>query len=165
MIVKHEVIELETPARAYFEDITDRVSVYVSKSGVKNGIVTVYSQHTSCSVLIQEESEDVTYWNTQLVLQDMLNVLENIVPTCRYEGQYLHPGPIHVGNAVKLRSEDPSWCLNTDAHLRSALIGRSETIPVVDCKLILGEFGRIYFADFDHTRARTRKAHVQILGE
>jgi len=165
MIIKHGIIVVETPARAFFEDITDRVKDKVKESYIKNGIVTVYSQHTSCSVLIQEESEDVTYWNTQLVLQDMLNIFEGIIPTCRYEGQYLHPGPVHIENAVRLRNEEKGWCLNTDAHLRSALIGRSETIPIADGYVILGEFGRVYFADFDHTRARERKVHVQIMGE
>ena len=45
------------------------------------------------------------------------------------------------------------------------MLGRSESIPIVDGELILGEFGRIYFADFDQVRARERVVHVQILGE
>jgi thiamine phosphate synthase YjbQ (UPF0047 family) len=141
------------------------VAGIVKESGVKNGMVTVFSQHTSCSVLIQEESEDVTYWNTQLILQDLLNVFEKIIPSCRYEGQYLHPGPIHIKNARELRSELPAWGLNTDGHLRSAILGRSETMPIVDGEMTLGAFGRIYFADLDQTRERDRKVRVQILGE
>ena len=165
MIVEHGALFIETPARVYFEDVTDQARELVAACGVKNGAITAYSQHTSCSILIQEESEDVTYWGTQLVLQDMVNILEAIIPTCRHEGQYLHPGPVHVANAARLRVEEPGWCLNTDAHLRSALLGRSETVPIVQGEMVLGEFGRIYFADFDHTRARTRRVHFQILGE
>lgn len=165
MINRHEIFGIHTPARAYFEDITPQIAALVEKSGLESGIVTVFSQHTSCSVLIQEESEDVTYWGTQLILQDMLNVFETLIPTCRNEGQYLHPGPIHIKNAVEQRQELPAWGLNTDGHLRSVLLGRSETIPVVEGAMTLGEFGRIYFADLDQVRQRDRTVRVHLLGE
>jgi len=97
-------------------------------------------------------------------MQDLVNVLENIIPTCRTEGQYLHPGPKHI-KAAAGRNEFPSWSLNTDAHLRSILMGRSQSIPVVDGQMELGEFGQIYFADFDQVRARERIVSVQIVGE
>ena len=54
--------------------------------------------------------------------------------------------------------------VNTDAHLRSVLLGRSVQIPVVNGGLLLGEFGRIYFADFDQVRARQRTVRVHIVG-
>jgi secondary thiamine-phosphate synthase enzyme len=165
MINKHYVFDLETVARPYFYDVTEKIQAYVKSQNIQNGIVNIYSQHTSCCVIIQEESEDVTYWNMQFLLQDTLNSLNKIIPCCEYEGQYLHPGPIHVANAMKLRGEEASWCLNTDGHIKSSILGRSETIPIADGTLILGEFGRIYFGDLDHVRARTRKVHVHILGE
>ena len=52
-----------------------------------------------------------------------------------------------------------------DGHIKSSIMGRSETIPIIDGEVTLGEFGRVYFADFDKTRARERKVTVQILGE
>lgn len=94
----------------------------------------------------------------------MVNILTKLVPTCLTEGQYLHPGPMHIEIAARERQEEPAWSLNTDAHLRSVLLGRSVQVPVVDGKLILGEFGRIYFADFDQVRARKRQVHVQVIG-
>jgi secondary thiamine-phosphate synthase enzyme len=97
-------------------------------------------------------------------MQDLVTVLEGLVPTCRTEGQYRHPGPRHI-EAGAGRGELPSWSLNTDAHLRSVLLGRSQTVPVVDGAMVLGEFGRIYFADFDQVRARERTVRVQIIGE
>ena len=165
MIIRHHILELNTEMYPYFVDVTEDVLKAVGESGVKNGIVTVYSQHTSCSVLIQEESEDVTYKNIQYILQDMLNVFDKIIPPCSYEGQYLHPGPIHIKNAMELRNEKAEWGLNTDGHLRSCFLGRSETIPIVDGEVILGEFGRIYFADLDRTRCRKRNVRIQIMGE
>ena len=164
-MVYHEEFTVDSGFRVSFFDVTDRVREIVEKSGIKEGLVNVYSQHTSCSVFIQEDSEDVTYWNTPLVLQDMLNVLSKIIPTCEYEGQYLHPGPIHTQHAREWRDEKTEWLLNTDAHLRSVLLGRSETIPLEAGEMVLGEFGRIYFTDMDQTRERTRRVRVQIVGE
>lgn len=164
-MVIHEVIGIQSDRRPTFHDITDQVAEMAKNSGVQNGSVLVYSQHTTCSVLIQEQSDDVTYHGTQFVLQDLVNVLNKFIPTCLAEGQYLHPGPKHIEIAARERDEEAFWSLNTDAHLRSVIMGRSETVPVVDGQLILGEFGRIYFADFDQVRARERTVHIQIMGE
>ena len=79
-----------------FHDVTKEVKEVVKQSGVKDGICTVYSQHTSCSILIQEFCHDRNYWGTELLMQDLVNVLEQVIPTCRTEGQYLHPGPEHI---------------------------------------------------------------------
>ena len=166
MAVFHESFEVECGIRVSFRDVTDKVKEIAGESGIRNGIVTVYSQHTSCSVFIQEDSEDTVLWdNTPLVLQDMVNAMEKIIPTCEYEGQYLHPGPIHVKHAMEWRNEKPEWLLNTDAHLRSVLLGRSETIPLIEGEMALGEFGVVYFADFDQTRERTRTVRVTVIGE
>ena len=94
------------------------------------GLAVAYSQHTSCCVLLQEESEDATYYGTQYILQDTLNVLAKIAPPTRHENQYLHPGPIHIRNAAELRDELPEWGLNTDGHIIASILGRSETVPV-----------------------------------
>lgn len=148
-----------------FHDITKKVKDLISASGIKNGIALVYSQHTTCSVLIQEESHDTIYDGTKFILQDLLDIFENIIPKCQKEGQYLHPGPEHINHATKNLGEEATWSLNTDAHLRSAVMGRSESIPVIDGRLELGEFGEIYFVDFDSVRKRERNVHVQIIGE
>jgi thiamine phosphate synthase YjbQ (UPF0047 family) len=96
--------------------------------------------------------------------QDLVNCFENWIPTCRYEGQYLHPGKKALAFAEE-HGEDNFGCHNTDAHLRSSIIGRNVTIVTVDGKMDLGEFGRIHFIDWDQTRARTRTVQVMIIGE
>lgn len=164
MTVFHKFFKIQSDRRPTFHDVTEQVGDILAKSGIKDGILVVFSQHTTCSVLIQEASDDVNYWGLDLLMQDLVNVLENIIPTCRTEGQYLHPGPKHIEIAAG-RDELPSWSLNTDAHLRSVILGRSVTIPVEDGKMVLGEFGCIYFADFDQVRARERYVRVQIVGE
>lgn len=164
MSAHHGSIVIETPARQEFFDVTQQFEEFVASTGVRNGIAVAYSAHTSCCVLLQEESEDVTYLGTQLLLQDTLNVFAKIAPPTRHEGQYLHPGPIHIRNAGELRDELPAWGLNTDGHIISSILGRSETVPLVDGALVLGEFGRVYFGDLDAVRARTRTVHFQVLG-
>jgi secondary thiamine-phosphate synthase enzyme len=164
MAVYHEIFKIQSDRRPTFEDVTERVRAVLKNSGLKDGILLVFSQHTTCSVLIQEASDDTNYWGTELLMQDLVNVLEKIIPTCQTEGQYHHPGPKHI-EAAAGRNEPPSWSLNTDAHLRSVLMGRSVSIPVVDGHMELGEFGCIYFADFDQVRARERYVRVQIVGE
>ena len=91
--------------------------------------------------------------------------VSKIFPTCVTEGQYLHPGPMHIEIAGRERQEEACWSLNTDAHLRSVMLGRSVTIPIVEGEVVLGEFGRVYFADFDQVRARERNVRVCVLGE
>ena len=164
MSVSHATFSVQSDRRPTFEDVTRRVEDALERSGIRNGILLVYSQHTTCSVLIQEASDDVDYWGTELLMQDLVTILEGLAPTCRTEGQYHHPGPKHIEAAVG-RDELPAWSLNTDAHLRSVIMGRSQSIPVVDGALTLGEFGRIYLADFDQTRARERTVRVQIVGD
>lgn len=159
----HSTIAIETPARQEFFDVTEQLQAFVAETGVRDGIAVAYSAHTSCCVILQEESEDVTYYGTQLLLQDTLNVLATIAPPVRNEGQYLHPGPIHIRNAAELRDEHPSWGLNTDGHILSSILGRSETVPLVDGELLLGEFGRVYFGDLDSVRARTRTVHLLVV--
>jgi thiamine phosphate synthase YjbQ (UPF0047 family) len=165
MTVHHEQHQLQSDLNVTFHNVTQQVLDTVARAKVRNGIVVVFSQHTTCSVILQEESHDATYHGTKFLLQDLINVLEKIAPRCQHEGQYLHPGREHIAHAVGTLGEEAAWSLNTDAHLRSCLIGRSESIPVVDGRVELGDFGQIYFVDFDTVRARQRVVHVQVVGE
>jgi secondary thiamine-phosphate synthase enzyme len=165
MSVYHQAFRVQSQRVPTFHDVTEQAREALSLSGVKNGILVVFSQHTTCSVIIQEESHDVNYWGTEFIMQDLVNALDKIIPDCKTEnGKYLHPGPKHIEVAVG-NNEQPSWSLNTDGHIRSIVLGRSESIPVIDGQLELGEFGRIYLADFDQVRARERIVRVQIVGE
>lgn len=147
-----------------FHDVTSRTKEIVGRSGISNGIVVVYSRHTTCCVITEEEAFDMSMTGLKTLQQDFVEAFESFMPVCRKEGMYLHPGPKALEFAEK-HDEDARGCHNTDAHLRSSLVGRSETIVLVDGALELGEFGHIFFIDFDQTRARERTVQVQILGE
>lgn len=163
-IVSESFTVCSTGMRPTFHAVTDTVGEIVRKSGVKTGICVVYSRHTTCAVMLEEDSMDTAYNGLTYLQQDLTDVFEKIAPTCRKEGQYMHPGPRLTAFAAE-HGEDRPGTLNTDAHLRSSIMGRSETIPVNNGELDLGEFGHVYFVDFDHTRARERQVAVRILGE
>lgn len=148
-----------------FHDITAQVKEILKKSGVKNGVVTVYSHHTTCSVMIQERSHDKTYFGLEYLQQDLCEIMEKLIPTCRMENQYHHPGPAHIEFGNSVGEPGPWTSLNTDAHLRSCLFGRSETITAEDGKLDLGPFGYVYLIDWDQVRARKRDVKVTVIGE
>ena len=147
-----------------FHNVTESTNAIIARSGIKNGIVVVYSHHTTCCVITQEAAFDLSMTGLETLQQDFVEAFERFMPVCRKEGMYLHPGPKALAFAEE-HGEDARGCHNTDAHLRSALVGRSETIVLIDGKMDLGEFGFIYFIDFDQTRARKRTVQVQIIGE
>lgn len=158
-------LKLESKHRAVtFHDVTDKVKQIVKESNIKNGIAVVYSHHTTCSVITQECAFDMSMTGLETLQQDLVNVFEKWIPTCRYEGMYLHPGKKALDFAESV-GEDNFGCHNTDAHLRSSIIGRSVTVVIDDGEADLGEFGRIHFIDFDQTRGRTRTVQVMVIGE
>lgn len=162
MTIYHETLTMtSTAGQVTFFDLTDRVRDVVERSGATEGLVSVFSPHTTCAVITQEAAFDLSMTGLETLQQDMVDVLARMIPNQDREGQYLHPGPKAVAFAAE-HNEGLREAHNTDAHLRSAVVGRSETVPVTDGELSLGEFGRIYFVDFDHTRARQRRADVTV---
>lgn len=165
MMVKHEGIRLESPAgQPTFHRITEQIKEAVRNSGVKDGICVIFSRHTTCSVTTDECALDMSVTGLETLQQDLVDVMERLIPTCRHEGLYLHPGPKALAFAAE-HDEDARGCHNTEAHLRSSIVGRNVTIPIIDGELELGDFSHVYFIDFDQTRPRTRTASIQIIGE
>ena len=165
MTVLRESFKVQSRDRAVsFHDVTDQVKEIVKKSGVKDGIVVVYSHHTTCSVITQECAFDMSMTGLETLQQDLVNCFEEWIPQCRYEGMYLHPGKKALDFAESV-GEDNFGCHNTDAHLRSSIIGRNVTIVIENGEADLGEFGRVHFIDWDQTRARKRTIQVMVMGE
>lgn len=165
MAVYREVLELTSAGgHPTFHTITKEVGEIVKRSQIRNGVVVVYSHHTTCCVITQEDGFDRSYTGLDYLQQDLVDVFESVIPTCRKEGQYMHPGPSATRFANE-HGESKAEALNTDAHLRSSIVGRSETIVLIDGELDLGQFGHIQFIDFDQTRARVRTVQVQVMGE
>lgn len=155
-----------------YRDITDNVKATIESSNIKEGICVVSTAHTTCSVFFEEYTHDKDSSGDDYLQVDLNNVLEKIIPKHDSEKTYLYPGEEHY-NAVKswpdvdsyLPGGDRTALWNGDAHIKSTIIGASETFEVTDGKLGVGSTGYIYLADFDQTRERTRKYVVTILGE
>ncbi len=164
-MIHREEIHLESKGGLpTFHNVTQHARNALKKSGIQNGIVVVYSHHTTCGVIIDECAFDMTANGLETLQQDFVDALAKIMPTFTEAGIYRHPGP-KARKFGEEHGEDDISCRNTDAHLRSSLVGRSETVVVIDGKLDLGEFGNIYFIDFDQTRPRSRTVQIQVMGE
>ena len=164
MVYRESVELFSNDKMPTFHNVTEAAKAIVARSGIQNGLVNVYSHHTTCCVITQECAFDMSMTGLETLQQDFVEVFETIAPACRKEGLYLHPGPKALAFAQE-HGEDARGCHNTDAHLRSALVGRSETVALIDGSMDLGEFGFLYFVDFDQTRARKRTVQITVIGD
>src|SRR3989440_7445167 len=139
MRVHHDRFEVRTKGKGLYE-ITDELQAKIDRYGVQNGTVTVFVQHTSCSVLIMENADptarrDLEEFFDRLVLED---------------ADYFTHG-----------SEGSD---DMPSHIRMVLTRTSETIPIVDGKMQLGTWQGIFL--FEHRRAaHRRKLVITIIGE
>ena len=164
MIYKNKILLQSNDKTVTFHDVTAKVKETVKESGIKNGIVVVYSHHTTCSVITQECAFDMSMTGLETLQQDLVDVMEKLCPTSRREGIYLHPGPKALKFAEE-HGEDARGCHNTEAHLISSIIGRSVTAVIDEGVIDLGEFGFIHFIDWDKTRGRNRTVQIMVIGE
>lgn len=164
MVFSKTVMLLSDDRKVTFHNVTEEVKKAVTESGITAGIVNVYTPHTTCSISTQELAFDCCVTGLETLQQDFVEALQKIMPDCVREGIYLHPGPKALAFA-ELHDEDARGCHNTDAHLRSQLIGRSETIAVLEGAPDLGSFGHVFLIDFDTTRQRSRKLRITVIGE
>ena len=147
MKVKNFSLKVNTKDAPQLIDITDWVKGCVAESNVKNGMVLVYSKHTTAAVKINE--------NEPLLIEDMADFLERIAPRDAY---YRH-NDFTIRTVNMTEDESP----NGHAHLQHMMLGCSETIPLVDGKIPFGQWQSIFFIELDHPRPR--EVMVQILGE
>jgi secondary thiamine-phosphate synthase enzyme len=139
LVVRGEDLILETHERIELVDLTDRVMVLVRASNVREGIVTLWSMHTTAALFINEFQK--------ALLSDIKSFLEDVVSRDRY---YMHNDPLHSDCDRR----------NADAHLRAALLGHSLSLQISGGELVLGQWQRILMAELDGPRARTLRAQV-----
>ncbi|PXW86713.1 thiamine phosphate synthase YjbQ (UPF0047 family) [Streptohalobacillus salinus] len=173
MAVFKKQILLETKeGKVSYVDITLEVKQAIEESDIKSGICTVISPHTTCSVFFEEFAHDINEAGDESLQEDLNTVLEKIIPDHTSSETYVYPGEEHYKaveswpNAQEyLPDGDRKALWNGDAHLKSTILGSSETFEVENGKLAVGSTGYIYFVDFDQTRERTRKCNILIIGE
>jgi secondary thiamine-phosphate synthase enzyme len=132
------VIEVRTAGRG-FSNVTAEVQAVVRESGVKTGLCSVFLQHTSASLLIQENADPA-------VLRDLGRFLADLAPESR-DWEHDDEGPDDM-----------------PAHAKAALMRTSETIPVTRGALALGTWQGLYVVEH-RARAHGRRLVVTVMGE
>ena len=139
MHVHHDQLELRTKGKGLYE-ITEDVQSKIDSSGVRSGAVTVFVQHTSCSVVVMENADPTAR-------RDLEAFFDRLVPE---DADYFTHG-----------SEGSD---DMPSHIRMALTRTSETIPIVDGKMQLGTWQGVFL--FEHRRApHRRRLLITIIGE
>jgi secondary thiamine-phosphate synthase enzyme len=139
MHVHHDRLELRTRGKGLYE-ITDDVQAKVDRCDVRNGTVTVFVQHTSCSLVVMENADPSAR-------RDLEAFFDRLVPE----------GADYFTHGSEGSDDMPS-------HIRMTLTRTSETIPIVDGKMQLGTWQGVFL--FEHRRApHRRRLSVTIIGE
>jgi secondary thiamine-phosphate synthase enzyme len=131
------LLRMETPGNGHIVDITQGVESVVRTSGVDRGLVNVFAAGSTVAVTTMEYEPGGVH--------DLQALLDRLIP----------PGRDYEHN---VRNHDT----NAHAHLRAAVIGPSEAIPLVDGRLALGTWQQVVLIDFDD-RPRRRTVTVQVL--
>lgn len=115
-------------------DITEQVEKFISQENIQDGAVIIYSTHTTAGITINENADPD-------VQNDLLRRLDEACPWCML-------GDRHIEG-------------NSAAHLKTSIVGASQTVIIHEGKLLLGRWQGIYFCEFDGPRSRT--CYVKII--
>jgi len=150
-MIKNTVLKFSSQKNMEFKNLTDEVTEFVKKTKIKNGQVLIYSTHTTLAICINEKEKGI--------VKDFRNLINRIIPKNSY---YFH-------NDLKIRTENlvcqssASDCLNGHSHCTQLLMRNSETVPIIDGKLMLGTWQRIFAIELDC--CRPREVLVQVMGD
>jgi len=126
------ILKINTHSRESMIDITEEVKSAIKLSGIKDGICTVFVPHTTAGVTINENADPD-------VKDDIIRGLDEIIPNIRFK---------HMEG-------------NSDAHIKSALVGNSVNLIVENGEIQLGTWQGIYFCEFDGPRSR--KVYIKVI--
>jgi secondary thiamine-phosphate synthase enzyme len=134
-MIKFKRIEVKTTEREILLDITDKIKKIVNESAIAEGVCRIFVPHTTAGITINENADPS-------VKHDIIQHLKELIPK----------------NADFSHREG-----NSDAHIKSTLIGPTLTVLIHEGSLILGNWQGLMFAEYDGPR--NRKVYVQIQGE
>jgi secondary thiamine-phosphate synthase enzyme len=127
-----EVLHVRTTRRTELQDVTDEIAAAVRESGCSGGVCHLYVPHTTAGVTINEGYDPA-------VAEDIAAEFDRLVP--------------RVANSAHAEG-------NSDSHVKTSLVGSSETVWIVAGKLALGRWQRIFFAEFDGPRCRELRVKI-----
>lgn len=127
-------VKFSTKYKSQMIDITEEVRNQVIKKGIKNGLCTVFTTHTTASIIFFENKDPK-------LRRDFLSALNRVAPIdANYESSDKNP----------------------PAHIKSSLCGPRVVLPVVNGQLFLGQWQGIFFCEFDGPREE-RAYHIQVI--
>ena len=187
-ICKYETITItpsgmnegELPRQAVsVEDLTPHLKSYIESSGMKNGVLTVISRHTTTALTINEFetrlARDVEEFFLKICPPDERSESEKKQVGVRYLHNDIDQRP--DGEDEQQRCRDNGWDIDDDvelqkwrdqepinahSHLISMMLGSSESIPVVDGEMVIGQWQSVLLVDLDGPRTRT--VGIQLMG-
>ena len=141
LTIHGETIVVQTEQRIELVDLTKTVMEFVRKFNMREGLVSLWSMHTTCALFINEFQV--------ALLTDIKRFLEQMVAR---DAEWMHNDPEH------------SDCdrMNADSHLRAMLLGHSLTLQISGGEVVLGQWQRILMAELDGPPARSLR--IQIFG-
>jgi secondary thiamine-phosphate synthase enzyme len=136
-----ETFVVQTNQRIELVDLTLRVMDLVRRFNVREGLVSLWSMHTTCALFINESQP--------ALMSDIRRFLEQMVAR---DAEWMHNDP------------EQSDCdrMNADSHLRALLLGHNLTLQVSGGEVVLGQWQRVLMAELDGPRARSLR--IQVIG-
>jgi secondary thiamine-phosphate synthase enzyme len=144
---RHTKIRITTERPTEFVDLTDRLRELVAEAGIRFGFVNIQALHTTTAIVVNEFEP--------LLHADFSTVLQNLAPS---DARYRHDDV--TARTVNLTADER---VNGHAHCRALLLGASACLNVIDGRLLLGRWQRVFMVELDGPRARD--VSVFILGE
>lgn len=146
MKVYSEILKLKTKGALEFIDITDKIKRVLSKYKILDGFVNIFSRHTTMAIKINE--------NEELLMKDFDSFMEKLAPR---DGKYLHDD---MGLRKNCPEDEPR---NANGHLKCMVLETSQNIPIINNKIMLGKWQRIFAVET--CSARDREIVVQVCGD
>ncbi len=147
MKIENKTLKIRTEKCLEFIDITTEIKNFVDKTGIKDGLVNVQTMHTTATLLLNE--------NEPLLIEDIKKNLEEVAPR---KSDYKHDN--FDVRTVNMCDDE---CANGHSHCKAVYLTPTNTINLINGKLQLGTWQRIFLLELD--RSRNRRVQVQILGK
>ena len=138
VVLSDSILDIATVEPIQFIDLTDYISKHLTMNAVESGTVTVFSRHTTAAIKINEAEE--------LLIEDFKKMLRELIPSER--------GYNHNDMSRRKPPIAPDERPNAHSHLMHLLLSTSETIPVIDGRLALGTWQRVFMVELDGPRER-----------
>jgi len=136
-------IRIDSSEKTDFIDVTELIKKHITMSRIENGIANIYTTHTTTAIRINE--------NEERLLHDAKKWLEENAPGFK---KYKHDD---IEKRKDVPVDEPA---NAHSHLKSLIMGASETIPIINSKPVLGQWQRVFFVDLDGPRKRKMVIHI-----